>query len=63
LEDGSITGGFGEAVAASLVRQGICIELSHLGVPDRFIEQGSPLEQQQDVGLDYNNLKDILNQS
>ena len=63
LEDGSITGGFGEAVAASLIRQGICTELSHLGVPDRFIEQGSPLEQQQDVGLDYNNLKDILNQS
>jgi 1-deoxy-D-xylulose-5-phosphate synthase len=62
LEDGVIQGGFGQAVAAVLVRQGICIKLTHLGVPDRFVEHGNPLEQQYDVGLDYNHLKELLNQ-
>lgn len=63
IEDGVIQAGFGQAIAASLVRQDICCEVTHLGVPDRFIKHGNPLEQQQDVQLDYNNLKDLLNQS
>ena len=62
IEDGVIEGGFGQAIAASIVRQGICKEVIHLGVPDRFIEHGSPLEQQIDTQLDYNHLKDLLNQ-
>ncbi|GAA5190764.1 1-deoxy-D-xylulose-5-phosphate synthase [Ferrimonas gelatinilytica] len=41
LEENAIQGGAGSAVLESLAQQGLCKPLLQLGLPDRFIEQGS----------------------
>jgi len=40
IEDNSVTSGFGTAVLETLSEQGINSELTRIGVPDEFIEQG-----------------------
>ena len=41
LEDHSIVGGFGSAVAESLMRAGCCTEVLTVGWPDAFVEHGT----------------------
>ena len=41
VEDNVISGGYGEHVAAFLKERNLPVKLSTLGIPDRFIEQGS----------------------
>ena len=45
LEENTIHGGFGSGVLETLSVSGICVPTLQLGVPDRFIAQGSPDEQ------------------
>lgn len=53
LEDNVVSGGFGSAVAEYLAAQGITdTRLKIHGVPDRFVEQGTPAELQRDLMLD-----------
>jgi 1-deoxy-D-xylulose-5-phosphate synthase len=40
VEDNTVEGGAGSAVAECLQRRGISAPILHLGLPDRFIEQG-----------------------
>jgi 1-deoxy-D-xylulose-5-phosphate synthase len=52
VEENAIQGGAGAAVAECLAQQGVSIPLLHLGLPDRFIEQGEHKKLLADCGLD-----------
>jgi 1-deoxy-D-xylulose-5-phosphate synthase len=42
VEEGSLMGGAGSAVAEALAAAGVTVPLLHLGLPDQFIEHGDP---------------------
>ncbi len=50
VEENMVQGGAGSAVAECLDRERVA--LLHLGLPDRFIEQGDPAQMLADCGLD-----------
>ena len=53
LEDNVLIGGFGSAVAEFLAADGIAgVRLLSLGIPDRFIDHGTPQDLQAELGLD-----------
>ena len=52
VEENALLGGFGSAVAELLAERGVQVPLLRLGLPDRFIEQGSQEELRQRYGLD-----------
>ena len=52
LEDGVTAGGLYSAVAEYIASHGCSCQLSGLGIPDRFIEQGTPAELYQECGMD-----------
>lgn len=53
LEDNVILGGFGSAVSEFFAREGIfSVRQLSIGIPDRFIDQGSPQELHAELGLD-----------
>ena len=52
VEENAIQGGAGAAVAECLAQHGVSIPLLHLGLPDRFIEQGEHKKLLADCGLD-----------
>ena len=52
LEDGACTGGLYSAVAEYIAGHGLPCTLTGLGIPDRFIEQGTPAELYADCGYD-----------
>jgi 1-deoxy-D-xylulose-5-phosphate synthase len=52
LEEGSIMGGAGSAVAESLAAAGLTVPLLQLGLPDRFIDHGEQATLLKEVGLD-----------
>ena len=41
IEDGTVVGGFGDAVLAALAEAGVSVPIRRLGLPDRFIEHGA----------------------
>ena len=44
IEDGTVRGGVGEAIAAYLSRQGYTPRVKNLGIGDTFVEHGKPAE-------------------
>ncbi len=52
VEDNAIVGGFGSAVAEFMVQHGYRSELRMLGIPDRFIEQGTQRQLYKECGYD-----------
>lgn len=52
VEDGTIQGGFGSAVLEFMNANGYKNEVRMLGIPDRFIEQGSPDELHRECAYD-----------
>jgi 1-deoxy-D-xylulose-5-phosphate synthase len=52
VEEGSIMGGAGAAVAEALAAEGIVKPLLMLGLPDKFIDHGDPALLLKSVGLD-----------
>jgi len=52
VEDGTITGGFGSAVLEFMCEHGYKANVRLLGVPDRFIEQGTQQELYKECGFD-----------
>ncbi len=52
VEEGSVMGGAGSAVAESLAAAGIVVPLLQLGLPDEFIEHGDPAKLLSQRGLD-----------
>lgn len=56
VEDHFVTGGFGSAISEVLHEENITTPLLRLGVPDRFIDQGTVDQLDQEVGLDIASL-------
>jgi 1-deoxy-D-xylulose-5-phosphate synthase len=52
VEDGTIIGGLGSAVLEFMADHGYRADVKRLGVPDRFIEQGSVAELHKECGYD-----------
>jgi len=52
IEDGTIHGGFGSAVLEFMAENNFSSTLKIMGVPDRFVEQGSPDELYKECGID-----------
>jgi 1-deoxy-D-xylulose-5-phosphate synthase len=52
VEENVIEGGAGSAVAECLQQLGITVPLLHLGLPDKFLEQGDPAQMLAACGLD-----------
>ncbi|GAA3405443.1 1-deoxy-D-xylulose-5-phosphate synthase [Paenibacillus hodogayensis] len=52
LEEGAVRGGFGSAVLEFYAERDIYgMKIKPIGIPDYFVEHGSPKEQRQEVGL------------
>ena len=60
LENGSITGGFGSAVLEFMADNGYALRIKRLGIPDRFIAQGTVKELQQLCGIDEESIYTTL---
>jgi 1-deoxy-D-xylulose-5-phosphate synthase len=56
LEDGVIDGGFGSAVMEFAVKHNYHIPIERLGIPHRFVEQGTIEELQTDCGFDVDSI-------
>ena len=52
IEDGLISGGFGSAVLEYFASEGLAKSIVRLGVPDRFVEQGTQQELYHECGFD-----------
>jgi 1-deoxy-D-xylulose-5-phosphate synthase len=52
VEENTIMGGAGSAVAEALASAGITVPILQLGLPDIFIDQGDPSQMLADCGLD-----------
>jgi 1-deoxy-D-xylulose-5-phosphate synthase len=61
VEDNTISGGAGSGVNEYLVGRNLTVGLLHLGIPDKFIEHGSPAEQHAWVGLDSVGIEHAIN--
>lgn len=56
VEDGVIKGGFGTAILEFMSNNNYSAEIKRLGVPDRFIEHGSPREQYRECNFDADSI-------
>jgi 1-deoxy-D-xylulose-5-phosphate synthase len=65
VEDGTIVGGMGSAVAEFFILHGYECQVKMLGVPDKFIQQGTIQELHTKCGFDaggiYNTVLDLMN--
>ena len=64
VEDGTIMGGLGSAVAEVVARSGAHCTVTRLGIHDEYIDQGTVAQQQSKCGIDadsiYNTLKNLF---
>lgn len=60
IEDGAIRGGVGEAIAAYFNANSFDSKVIKLGVPDRFIEHGTPKELYEECGFDEQSVAQLL---
>ncbi|MBN1413617.1 MAG: 1-deoxy-D-xylulose-5-phosphate synthase [Bacteroidales bacterium] len=64
VEDGTVVGGFGSAVLEFMSEHGYAADVRRLGVPDRFIEQGTQQELYGKCGFDaegiYQTIKELV---
>ncbi len=61
LEDATIEGGLGSAVAEFVTTHAYQLPVHRLGIPDQFIEHGTVGELQKDCGIDVAGLRRLLN--
>lgn len=57
LEEGTIVGGLGSAVLEFMADHHYQAEVIRLGVPDRFIEHGTPAELRRECGIDAEGIR------
>lgn len=60
VEDGVTAGGFGTAVMEWLQERGATCRVTRLGIPDKWVYQGSPGELKQDCGYDKQSIKQAV---
>ncbi|GEM75616.1 1-deoxy-D-xylulose-5-phosphate synthase [Vibrio sagamiensis] len=61
LEENAIAGGAGAGVSEFMMQEKIIKPVLHLGLPDRFIPQGTQAELHQDLGLDAKGIEASIN--
>ena len=62
VEDGTVQGGFGSAILEFMVQNNYSAKVKILGVPDKFIEHGTPEELYRECGIDTKGItKSTLN--
>jgi 1-deoxy-D-xylulose-5-phosphate synthase len=52
VEDGTIVGGMGSAVLEFMADNGYCAQVKRMGIPDHFIDHGTPMELYTECGFD-----------
>ena len=52
VEDGALKGGFGSAVLEYMADSGYSLPVKRIGIPDNFVEHGTPAELYQMLGMD-----------
>ncbi len=62
LEEGCLMGGFGSAVAESLLDHEVMVPLTRLGVPDRLVDHAKPEESFAELGLTPPQIADRIRQ-
>jgi 1-deoxy-D-xylulose-5-phosphate synthase len=60
VEDGTVVGGFGGAVAEFMIQHGYKNELKVLGIPDRIVEHGTLKELHHECGYDAQAIADAV---
>jgi len=60
VEDGTLVGGMGSAVAEFMVDNGYYSTIKRMGIPDRFIEHGTQTELFKECGLDMENIRNTI---
>ncbi|MCG8410335.1 MAG: 1-deoxy-D-xylulose-5-phosphate synthase [Bacteroidales bacterium] len=60
IEDGTIVGGLGSAVLEFMNDHGYMVKVKRLGVPDKFIEHGTPQELYKECGFDTNGIIECI---
>ena len=60
LEDGSVKGGLGSAVMEYMAENGYTPRIEVLGIPDRFVEHGTPAELYRVCGMDKDSVLKAL---
>jgi 1-deoxy-D-xylulose-5-phosphate synthase len=60
VEEGVLAGGVGSAVLEFMAKQKMQANIDRLGIPDRFIEHGSPDELLKECGLDVQSIQERI---
>ncbi|HZH36915.1 MAG TPA: transketolase C-terminal domain-containing protein, partial [Flavisolibacter sp.] len=60
VEDGTVVGGFGSAVAEFMALHGYKNDLQILGIPDRIVEHGTLKELHRECGYDAQAIADVI---
>ena len=60
IEDGTVIGGFGSAITEFAASHHYTSNITILGIPDEFIEQGTVNELQQYCKIDVKSLKELF---
>jgi 1-deoxy-D-xylulose-5-phosphate synthase len=64
LEDGCVMGGVGSAILEFMADNGYASQVKRMGIPDRFIEHGEPIELYEECGFSptqiYTEIKEML---
>lgn len=62
VEENTVMGGAGSAVLEYLASRGIVMTVLQLGLPDRFLDQGDPVQMLADCGLDKDGIVQAVQQ-
>lgn len=57
IEDGTVVGGFGSAVLEFMNQNGYKADVLIMGIPDRFVEHGTPKQLYEEIGIDAEAIK------
>ncbi len=60
IEDGTINGGLGSSVLAFMAEEGYTPKMKRIGIPDQFIQQGTPEEQYKYCQMDAESIYKAL---
>ncbi len=60
VEENTLLGGFGSAVAELLLEKGVCIKFKRLALPDKFVEHGDLKNLRKKYGLDEEGIKNAI---
>lgn len=60
VEDGTVTGGLGTAVMECVNRNALACTVHRVGIPDRFVKQGTVAQLYERCGMDSGSIKNLI---